>query len=270
MTGTRVLIIDDEKENVRYLSTILEENGFKDIHGAFDGEEGLTKVKALNPGLILLDLRMPKKNGIFVFNDLKKSPDYRDIPVIILTGEGGFLKNLAELRQFHENGAGLGDTPTEEVLNLFIDVRPNAFLEKPIEPEALMAAVQRVLITMGEIKEKRLREINALRERKLEGEVVFKGATFQCNARSRNNLTATAVMLANGGSLPENFAWRSSDNQNIPMTREDLFAFHAAVTAWVYNHYKVSWEHKAAIDSLTTVEDVRNYDTYSGWPDNSL
>jgi len=117
MTKTRVLIIDDEKENVRYLTTILEENGFRDIHGAFDGEEGLNKVKEVDPGLILLDLRMPRKSGIFVFNELKKSPEYQDIPVIILTGEGGFLKHLAELREYHEDIESLGDEPTEEVLN---------------------------------------------------------------------------------------------------------------------------------------------------------
>ena len=88
MKPTRVLIIDDEKQNVRYLTTILEENGFTDIHAAFDGVEGLEKVESVKPGLILLDLRMPRKNGIMVFNDLRASNRFKDIPVIILTGEG--------------------------------------------------------------------------------------------------------------------------------------------------------------------------------------
>ena len=51
MKPTRVLIIDDEKQNVRYLTTILEENGFTDIHAAFDGVEGLEKVESVRPGL---------------------------------------------------------------------------------------------------------------------------------------------------------------------------------------------------------------------------
>lgn len=154
MKDTRVLIIDDEKENVRYLTTILEENGFRDIHNAFDGEEGLQKVKETRPELIFLDLRMPKKSGIVVFNELKTSSEFKDIPVIILTGEGGFLKHLAELREFHEDGLGLEEMPTEEVLRRFITSRPTAFLEKPIEPERLMSVVQKIMISTDEIKKK--------------------------------------------------------------------------------------------------------------------
>ncbi len=271
MKATRVLIIDDENENVRYLTTILEENGFKDIHAAFDGEEGLNKVKEVTPGLILLDLRMPKKSGIFVFNELKKSASYKDIPVIILTGEGGFLKHLAELRNFHEDIDDLGTKPTEEILNRFITSRPDAFLEKPIEPEALMATVKNVLITLDEVKAKRRDEVNALRGRKLQGGIIFKGSPFDSREYSRNILAATATRVAAGGEgLPDGFKWRSSDNQNIPMTKDDILAFHVAVTNWVYNTYKASWEHKTSIDSFTNIDDVERYDIHEGWPTNVL
>jgi CheY-like chemotaxis protein len=144
MTDTKVLIVDDEPENIRYVSTILEENGFKDIHSAKDGVEGLTRIKELLPGLIILDVRMPKKNGIALFNELKHIWRYKDIPIIILTGEGDFIKHLAELRQFHENGSQ-GSSSAEAAFGLFTDMRPEAFLEKPIEPEALMGAVGQVL-----------------------------------------------------------------------------------------------------------------------------
>jgi len=271
MTKTRVLIIDDEKENVRYLTTILEENGFRDIHGAFDGEEGLNKVKEIDPGLILLDLRMPKKSGIFVFNELKKSSDYRDIPVIILTGEGGFLKHLAELREYHEDIESLGDEPTEEVLNRFITSRPDAFLEKPVEPEVLMATIHNVLITLEEVVANRCEEINVLRAQKKEGGVLFKGNAFDSSEKSRWNLTATAAKLASvDATLQDGFVWRSSGNQNIPMTKEDVLAFHAAMTDWVYNNYRASWEHKAALNALTTIKEVEEYDIQKGWPDNRV
>jgi CheY-like chemotaxis protein len=144
MTETKVLIVDDEPENLRYVGTILEENGFKDIHTAADGVEGLARVKELLPGLIILDVRMPRKNGIAVFNELKHIWRYKGIPIIILTGEGEFIKHLAELRQFHENG-GQDDESAAAAFGLFTDQRPDAFLEKPIEPEALMAAVRQVL-----------------------------------------------------------------------------------------------------------------------------
>ena len=271
MTKTRVLIIDDEKENVRYLTTILEENGFDDIHGAFDGEEGLSKVKEVDPGLILLDLRMPKKSGIFVFNELKKSPGYQDIPVIILTGEGGFLKHLAELREYHEDVEALGNEATEEVLNRFINSRPDAFLEKPVEPEVLMTTIHNVLITLEEVIAKRYEEVNVLRGQKSEGGVVFKGNTFDSSEKSRCNLTALATKMASpGATLQDDFVWRSSDNQNIPMAKEDVLAFHGAMTDLIYNNYKASWEHKEALNALTTIAAVEDYGIRNGWPGNRL
>ena len=145
MTNTRVLIVDDEPENIRYLQTILEENGFNDIHSAGDGEEGLQKAKELMPGLIILDVRMPKKTGIVVFNELKSVWKYKDIPIIILTGEGEFLKQLTSLRGYHEDTGVENQKPTEEVLGQFIEQRPEAFLEKPIEPDLLMSTIGSVL-----------------------------------------------------------------------------------------------------------------------------
>jgi CheY-like chemotaxis protein len=271
MKDKKVLIIDDERENVRYLTTILKENGFTDIHGAYDGEEGLAKIKEIIPGLILLDLRMPKKTGIFVFNELKKSPDLRNIPVIILTGEGGFLKHLAELRDFHEDGEDLTEKPTEEILQRFIESRPDAFLEKPIEPELLMATVRKVLITLDELKKKLCAEVNDLRDRKINRGVDFKGNYFDTDESSRHNLAATAARIAASTSeLPDGFVWRAADNQSIPMNKEDVLAFHTALTDWAYEHYKASWDHKTAVDALTTIEAAENYDIRTGWPDKKL
>ncbi len=145
MIETKVLLVDDERENIRYLTTILEENGFKNIFSAANGEEGLKQVEAVNPGLIVLDIRMPRKSGIQMFNDLKTVSKFKEIPIIILTGEGEFLKRLQTLRTFHEGDEVKLDKPAEEVLSRLIDDRPEAFLEKPIEPETFMETVQKVL-----------------------------------------------------------------------------------------------------------------------------
>jgi two-component system alkaline phosphatase synthesis response regulator PhoP len=145
MIDTKVLLVDDERENIRYLTTILEENGFKHIFSAANGEEGMKQVEAVDPGLIVLDIRMPRKSGILMFNDLKKVVKFKDIPVIVLTGEGEFLKRLHALRTFHEGDEVKLDQPAEEALAKLIEDRPNAFLEKPIEPEAFMETVRKVL-----------------------------------------------------------------------------------------------------------------------------
>ncbi|MBI5584013.1 MAG: response regulator [Deltaproteobacteria bacterium] len=271
MKLVKVLIIDDEPQNVRYLTTILEENGFTDIQAAFDGVDGLAKVASFQPGLILLDLRMPKKNGIMVFNDLRGNERFKDIPIIILTGEGGFLKHLAELRQFREDGPPLDDKTAEEVLGRFIASHPDGFLEKPVEPERLLSIIRKLLVTLEEVKEARQKEVNALRERKLTGGVQFKGVLFDSREQSRNALAATAAMLAALDSkLPEGFAWRSLDNRNIAMDPKELLAFQAAMTGWVYRNYQASWAHKAAIAALSSIEEAESYDLQRGWPEKVL
>jgi CheY-like chemotaxis protein len=145
MIETKVLLVDDERENIRYLTTILEENGFINIFSAANGEEGLKQVETINPGLIVLDIRMPRKSGILMFNDLKTIQKFKNIPIIVLTGEGEFLKRLQALRTFHEGDNLKVDQPAEDALAKLIDDRPEAFLEKPIEPETFMETVREVL-----------------------------------------------------------------------------------------------------------------------------
>jgi len=62
----------------------LKDAGFS-VARAFDGEEGLKLIKSKKPDLVLLDIILPKKNGFEVLEELKKSPETQDIPVIVLT-----------------------------------------------------------------------------------------------------------------------------------------------------------------------------------------
>jgi CheY-like chemotaxis protein len=140
----KILIIDDEIKNFKYLSLILEENGFSNVYSALNGIEGLQKVREIRPDLIILDIRMPRKSGIEVFNELKKTYAYKDIPIIVLTGEADFLKRLVELRGYRENEI-LQDMDAETALKHFISSSPNFFLEKPIEPDDFIDVVMKVL-----------------------------------------------------------------------------------------------------------------------------
>lgn len=68
-------------------STKLSLEGFK-IVAAADGEKALRAVKKDRPDLILLDLMLPKKDGFEVLAELKKDPETKDIPVVVLTNLG--------------------------------------------------------------------------------------------------------------------------------------------------------------------------------------
>lgn len=270
MYETKILIVDDEKENVRYLQTILEENGFQNIFAAYDGEEGFSKVEEIRPGLILLDLRMPKKSGIWVFNELKKSQELKDIPVVILTGEGGFLRHLAELREFHEGKEGLEGLSTEEVLNRFIYSRPDAFLEKPIDPQVLIQVVRRLLITVEDLKKDLVLKVKDIRKKMFSRDIRYKGARFSLEDNLLSWVSLNCALLTNGIQVPDGFFLLSKDDETVHMTKEELLQFGKALRDYIWGIQNAALLHEKAIYNLTDMESAQSYDIQKGWPSNVL
>ena len=84
MSTITIALIEDDEVLAKVLSTELADEGFKVVQ-AFDGEAGLELVASRRPDLVLLDLILPKKHGFEVLEALNKSPDTKNIPVIILT-----------------------------------------------------------------------------------------------------------------------------------------------------------------------------------------
>src|SRR5260221_3327572 len=82
---SNILIIDDEKAIRKTLSEILSYEGYK-IDEAGDGEEGLKKVKEKAYDVILLDIKMPKIDGIEFLEKTKETNP--DIPIIMISGHG--------------------------------------------------------------------------------------------------------------------------------------------------------------------------------------
>ena len=82
---SRFSLVDDDRNTAKYLSAVLSDNGYDPIL-AYDGSEGLAKVKQSTPDLIVLDVMMPKKTGFVLFKQLKEDKRYRDIPILMLSG----------------------------------------------------------------------------------------------------------------------------------------------------------------------------------------
>ncbi len=80
-----ILIIEDDKAIVDVLRMILEQDGYEIDH-AFNGPSGLEKFKIINPDVVLLDIRMPRMDGIEVLQEIRKI-DTRSI-VIMISGHG--------------------------------------------------------------------------------------------------------------------------------------------------------------------------------------
>ena len=82
----KILIIDDLRENVFMLQNKLEKENYK-IISAYDGDTGIKKAKKELPDLILLDIMMPRKNGLQVCKELLEEKITKDIPIIMVTAK---------------------------------------------------------------------------------------------------------------------------------------------------------------------------------------
>lgn len=83
----KILIIEDDYFIRELYERQLKKRGY-DVVAAADGAEGLVKAAEVSPNLILLDIMLPKLNGLDLLGTLKAKPETKDIPVVLLTNLG--------------------------------------------------------------------------------------------------------------------------------------------------------------------------------------
>ncbi|HLO50731.1 MAG TPA: response regulator [Kamptonema sp.] len=88
-----ILIVDDTPDNIRFLSSLLVEQGYS-VRKALNGKMALTAVKAVLPDLILLDINMPGMNGYEVCEHLKQDINTSSVPVIFLSALDGVVDKV--------------------------------------------------------------------------------------------------------------------------------------------------------------------------------
>jgi len=144
----KVLVVDDDPNMVRFLSVALEENGYEPI-AAFDGKEGWDKAVETSPDLIFLDVMMPKRTGFTLLKQMRKDEDLKDIPVIMLTGVTASLQAQDDLADstFEQPYDALRESLRKVIAELRGDgpVTPDVFMEKPIDPEEVIAKVRELI-----------------------------------------------------------------------------------------------------------------------------
>ena len=117
----RILIVDDFEDARELYAEFLRLRGFE-VTGAADGQAALHLAVPAQYDAIILDLALPRMDGIAVLRALRAEPSTARTPIIILS-------------------ASVGAEPREETLRAGADL----FLEKPCLPEELEAAVLRLL-----------------------------------------------------------------------------------------------------------------------------
>lgn len=79
-----IMIVDDTPDNIRFLSTLLQEQGYN-VRKAINGKMALTAIRTLLPDLVLLDINMPMMNGYEVCQELKNDRTTQTVPIIFIS-----------------------------------------------------------------------------------------------------------------------------------------------------------------------------------------
>jgi CheY-like chemotaxis protein len=116
----RVLVVDDDDVIRQLISVNLELEGFE-VSTAYDGQDCLDKVKDVDPGVVTLDIMMPRLDGWEAASRLRDDPDTAGIKVVLLSARA----QEADLQR----GSRLG---------------VDAYLTKPFDPDELIATVRRL------------------------------------------------------------------------------------------------------------------------------
>lgn len=123
----KILLVDDDPDFLEATKQILEANRYQVIT-ARDGEEGIQKAKMESPDLIFLDVIMPGKDGYTVCYELRKNPQTRPIPIIMLTAIGQQLSK------------------PEYAVDIAIDHLADDFIDKPVDAQTLFKKIEKHLL----------------------------------------------------------------------------------------------------------------------------
>jgi two-component system, OmpR family, alkaline phosphatase synthesis response regulator PhoP len=122
----KVLVVDDEPDFATIVQKNLEKEGFT-VDVAYNGVEGLEKVRANPPDAIVLDVMMPEKDGYQVCKELKGDEKTRDIPVILLTA---VASHVTSTRYTHRDG---------------METEADDYISKPASAEEITKSLKRLL-----------------------------------------------------------------------------------------------------------------------------
>ena len=119
--GYKILLIEDNEQNLYLTTFILEKNGYEVVQ-ARNGREGIELSTSISPDLILLDIQLPVMDGYAVADEIKSNPLLAEIPIVAVTSYA-----MAGDRERILAAGCIG------------------YIEKPINPDTFVAEVERHL-----------------------------------------------------------------------------------------------------------------------------
>lgn len=118
------MVVDDEPDVCDYISVFLEDHGY-DVTVAKDGEQGIQQVTQSPPDLVTLDITMPEKSGVRFYREMRESDQWKNIPIIIVTGISEDFEKFISTRK---------KVPP-----------PDGYFSKPIDRDRLLESIEKLL-----------------------------------------------------------------------------------------------------------------------------
>jgi len=153
------LVIEDEKEIRELIRYNLERDGFR-VTAVADGEEGLQRVFAARPDVLVLDLMLPGRNGLEILREVREQPATRDLPVLVLTARAAEMDKLLGF----EHGA-------------------DDYLTKPFSPRELVVRLKALLRRARPDRGTAILEVGDLRVDGDAREATFRGRRLELTPR---------------------------------------------------------------------------------------
>ena len=122
----KILLVDDDSDFVEAVTLILRPKKFE-VVAAYNGKEGIEKVKSERPDLVVLDVMMPEKDGYSVCKELKSDPRWSHIPILLLTA---VVSHVPTTRFTQQMG---------------METEADDYIDKPVEPEVLVKRIEALL-----------------------------------------------------------------------------------------------------------------------------
>ncbi len=119
MSNFKILCVEDSRETQQMLTFVLAKAGYEVIT-ADNGQQGLEKVKAWRPALILVDMMMPQMSGADFIRRLRTDLTSRDVPVLVLSAYDDKAL-IEEAREAGADGYLIKTIPIEELLQVIDD-----------------------------------------------------------------------------------------------------------------------------------------------------
>ena len=127
MQSGKILVVDDDTDIVAYLSMLLEDNGYE-VTTASDASSALEALELGEPRVILIDVMMPGRSGLDLLVTLRSDPRWRDVRVVIITGNDQVIKD--ECRSYLASTGGVRGA--------------DGVLGKPVDRQELLSVLQRL------------------------------------------------------------------------------------------------------------------------------